>query len=159
MNLIAGGVNDFDRKIVAQVVKQASGDYISVGQYAYNPASDPIITVDITDFEMKAYIVVRPPGQGGSDLSYEIIESFLKNNGIVHGLREDTINDFVDRPVYNESILVAEGTKPQDGEDARILYNFERDSNKIQLKEKNGKIDFKEQNIVQNVVEGQVACP
>ncbi|WP_319417306.1 FapA family protein [Marispirochaeta aestuarii] len=114
------------------------------------------MTVDITDFEMKAYIVVRPPGEGGSDLSYEVIENFLKNNGIIHGLRDETINAFIDRPVYNESILVAEGTKPQDGEDARILYNFERDSNKIQLKEKNGKVDFKEQNIVQNVVEGQV---
>ncbi|WP_321991931.1 FapA family protein [Marispirochaeta aestuarii] len=150
------GVSHFDKNMIAQVVKQSSGDYIPVGEYAYNPANDPIMTVDITDFEMKAYIVVRPPGEGGSDLSYEVIENFLKNNGIIHGLRDEAINAFIDRPVYNESILVAEGTKPQDGEDARILYNFERDSNKIQLKEKNGKVDFKEQNIVQNVVEGQV---
>jgi uncharacterized protein len=150
------GVSSFDRTMVAQAVKQSSGEYIPVGEYAYNPANDPIMTVDITDFEMKAYIVVRPPGEGGSDLSYEVIENFLKNNGVIHGLKDETINAFIDRPVYNESILVAEGTKPQDGEDGRILYNFERDSNKIQLKEKNGRVDFKEQNIVQNVVEGQV---
>jgi hypothetical protein len=150
------GVSRFDKNMIAQVVKQASGDYIPVGEYAYNPANDPIMTVDITDFEMKAYVVVRPPGEGGADLSYEVIENFLKNNGIIHGLKEDTINAFIDRPIYNESILMAEGSKPQDGADARIIYNFERDSNKIQLKEKNGKVDFKEQNIVQNVVEGQV---
>ena len=149
------GVDSFDRSMVARVVKAADGEYVPVGDFAYNPASDPIMTLDITDFEMKAYIVVRPPGEGGSDLSFEVIENFLKNNEVVHGLKEEAVRDFIDRPVYNESILVAEGTRPEDGLDAKIIYNFERDSSKIQLKEKNGRVDFKEQNIVQNVVEGQ----
>ena len=149
------GIASFDRSTVAKVVKRANGDYMRVGEFPYNPANDPIMTVDITDFEMRAFIVVRPPGEGGADLSYEVIENFLKNNDVVHGLKEEQLYTFVDRPVYNESILVAEGTRPEDGQDARVIYNFEQDSGKIQLKEKNGKVDFKEQNIVQNVVEGQ----
>ncbi len=149
------GVDNFDKSMITAVVKQAGSEYIPVGEFVYNPANDPIITVDITDFDMKAYIVVRPPGQGGADLSYEIIENILKNNGVVHGLKEDIIYNFIDRPAYNESVLVAEGTKPQDGADARIIYNFELETGKVQLKEKNGRVDFKEQNIVQNVVEGQ----
>ena len=149
------GVDNFDKSMVTAAVKHAGSEYIPVGEFVYNPASDPILTVDITDFDMKAYIVVRPPGQGGADLSFEIIENVLSNNGVVHGLREETIQNFIDRPAYNESILVAEGTKPQDGADARIIYNFELETGKVQLKEKNGRVDFKEQNIVQNVVEGQ----
>ncbi len=149
------GVENFDRGMVTRIVKQAGDEYVSVGDFLYNPANDPIMTVDVTDFEMRAYIVVRPPGEGGADLSYEVVENFLKNNSIVHGLKEDAIHRFIDRPVYNESILVAEGTKPEDGADAKIIYNFETDAHKIQLKEKNGRVDFKEQNIVQNVVEGQ----
>ena len=36
------------------------------------------------------------------------------------------------------------------------MYNFDTDTNKVKLRETDGRVDFKELNIVQNVVEGQV---
>ena len=72
------------------------------------------------------------------------------------GINEQRVRDFQDNPVYKENYLVAEGVKPQDGADAYIVYNFETDRTKIHLKESaQGKVDFKELNLVQNVVEGQ----
>jgi len=152
----AKNLERFDSLLVSRVVKQADGEFIRIGEYAYNPVHDAVMTVDITDFEMKAFIVVKPPGPGGSELSADSIVGFLKNNGVVHGIREDVLRQFEDYPRYGESILVAEGTRPVNGKNARIMYNFEVDRSKVKLKEKNGKIDFKEMNPVQNVVEGQV---
>ena len=83
----ARGVSRFDSLLVSKVVKQADGDYIRIGEFNYNPVNDAVLTVDITDLEMKAFIVIRPPGQGGCDLTADSVIGFLKNNGVVHGMR------------------------------------------------------------------------
>lgn len=137
-------------------VKAANGEYVKIAPYKHNPGNDSLMSVDITDQEMKAWLYVTPPGPGGADLSSDMIISFLKNNRVVVGIDEHRIREFQDRPVYKQNYLVAEGIKPQDGADAKILYNFETDRTKIKLKETaSGKVDFKELNLVQNVVEGQ----
>ena len=150
------GVHDFDNSLVRKVIKQAEGEYIKIGEFIYNPVSDPVMAVDIKDFEMQAYLVVKPPGPGGTDLSRDAIIAFLKSNNVVHGIKEDVVQSLEDHPVYNQPVLVAEGTKPVNGNDAKIIYNFETDRSRVRLKEKDGRVDFKELNLLQNVVEGQV---
>ncbi len=150
------GVGDYDASLVAKVVKQADGEYIRIGDYQYNPANDSTIALEITDQDMKAYIVVNPPGPGGADLTYDDIISYLNANDVVHGVKEDVIRNFVDYPVYNDTVLIAEGTRPENGRDARIIYNFRTDHSQIELKEKDGKVNFKELDLVENVVAGQL---
>jgi uncharacterized protein (DUF342 family) len=74
----------------------------------------------------------------------------------VYGIREDLIHEIEENPDYGTPRLVAEGARPKIGKDAQIVYSFETDTSKIKLKEKNGRVDFKELNLIQNVVEGQV---
>jgi uncharacterized protein (DUF342 family) len=75
---------------------------------------------------------------------------------VVYGVKEEFLREFADRPVYKEAVPVAEGAKPKDGRDAYLQYNFETDQTKVRLREGvNGRVDFKELNIIQNVVEGQ----
>jgi len=105
---------------------------------------------------MKAYLLAYPPGEGGADPSFEQIVSFLQSNGIVHGIDNESILRFVDEPIYRESFLAASGTAPTDGADARAVYSFEINPGQVKLKETNGRVDFKELNLVQNVVEGQM---
>jgi uncharacterized protein (DUF342 family) len=82
--------------------------------------------------------------------------SFLRNNHIVHGIKDDFVREFADRPKYHESVLIAEATKPSDGRDSYIQYNFELNQTKAHLREGfNGRVDFKDLHIIQNVVEGQ----
>ena len=148
-------VTDINHSLLAVLVKKSDGSPVKIGEFIYNPASDPIISIDITDFEMKCFINIRPPGKGGSDIEFDNIINFLKNNNVIHGIDEDRIMELEKYPVYDSSILVAEGTKPINGNDAKIIYNFDTDRSTIKLKEKNGKVDFKEQNLIKNVVEGQ----
>ncbi|MDA8426311.1 MAG: FapA family protein, partial [Treponema sp.] len=154
--LEARAVRQFDEEMLREVVRQASGDYVRVGDFITNPANDALMTVDIADQEMKAYITLTPPGPGGCDLSKATLLSFLRNNRIVFGVDEDALQDVEDRPRYREAVLVAEGAKPQNGRDAYVQFNFETDKSTYRLKEAaDGKVNFKELGLIQNVVAGQ----
>ncbi len=148
-------VTDIDQRLVSEVIKNADGSTVKIGEFIYNPASDPIVSIEITDFEMKSFITIRSPGMGGTDIDFDNIINILKNNNIIHGIDEDRIRELEKQPVYDTSMLIAEGSKPVNGNDATIIYNFDTNRAEIKLKEKNGKVDFKEQNLIKNVVEGQ----
>ncbi|HSV56038.1 MAG TPA: FapA family protein [Magnetospirillaceae bacterium] len=149
-------VQDIDVTLVRDVVHLASGQYVPVGRFAQNPALDALINVDITDQDMKAYAILTPPGTGGCDLSAAAIFSFLRNNRIIYGVKEDVLTELEDRPRYREPILVAEGARPQNGQDSYMQFNFLLDKSQIHMKETaDGRVDFKELGLIQNVVAGQ----
>jgi uncharacterized protein (DUF342 family) len=149
-------VQKFDHSTVSSVVKEATGEYVKVGDFEHRPVNDSMVSVEITDAELKAYMLVTPPGLGGCDISVETYISFLRNNRVVYGINEEFLRKFADRPAYKEKVVVAEGLRPEDGRHAYIQYNFETDQNKIRLREgANGRIDFKDINIIKNVVENQ----
>jgi len=148
---------NIDMDIVDSVLAEAQGIYVRVADYDYKPINDSMASVEVDDNEMHVYVNVTPPGEGGSDLTYDSYISLMKQYRVYHGVKEEFLTDFADKPVYREKIEVAEGTKPVNGKDAFIQYNFETDQTKIKLKEgMNGKVNFKELNIIQNVVQNQV---
>jgi uncharacterized protein (DUF342 family) len=147
---------DYDASLVAKIVKLADGEYVKIADYEHNPVNDPLMTVDITDNEMKAFLMLHPPAEGGADPDFETMINFLQNNRVVDGIIEEEVRDMEDNPEYGSARLVAEGSRPQNGADAYIQYSFATDSSQIQLREKNGRVDFKELNLIQNVVEGQI---
>ena len=150
------GVSSFDASLVSRVVKHAEGDYIKVADVQYNPSHDSSVSLDVTDGAMKAVVMVSEPGMGGADVSADYIRSYLQSNGVVHGIREEVLAELEDAPRYGRPIVVAEGTKAHDGEDAHIVYNFKVERENVTLKEKNGRVDFKDISHVENVVAGQV---
>lgn len=136
--------------------KGTDGEYIPVGQYQHNNAGDALLVVDISNDEMKATITVTAPAVGGADISEEQIKRMLTNQGVVAGINDDKIKEFVDHPVYGTPYEVATAIMPVDGRNAFIAYNFETDRSKLKIKETaNGQVDFKELNLIQNVLERQ----
>lgn len=143
-------------KVLIPIIKNAAAEYVTVGQYEHIPTNDAIITVNISDDQMTASLYVIPPGPNGADVTAEKIEFFLKNNQVVFGFDKNKALAFQDEPVYKLEYPIAFGKKPQNGKDAYMQYNFEIDPSNVQLREsQNGQIDFKELNLIQNVVEGQ----
>ena len=130
--------------------------YVNIGEYKHESAGDALLAVDVARDEMKATITVSPPGMSGAEISADSIEAALKLQGVVAGIDKQKISDFVDNPSYNVPYEVATAVMPVDGRDAYISYNFETDRSKLRLKETDtGQIDFKELNLIQNVVAGQ----
>ncbi|MFP4113373.1 MAG: FapA family protein [Spirochaetota bacterium] len=145
-----------DKARVAKVVRLAEGEFIKVGDFDYDPSEDATLSVELAEAEMKAYLIAYPPGEGGADPSYDQVITFLQSNGVVAGIDEEAVGSFVDDPLYRETVAVAHGIPPKNGADAQIRYSFELDPGRVRLKETNGRVDFKELNLVQNVVQGQV---
>ena len=149
-------VIDIDNQMAAAVVEQADSVWVKVGSFDYNPAGDALMTLDVSDDSMKAYIFVQPPEEGGADLAVEDIRGFLENNRIIQGILEEAIAEFEDFPVYGTPYLTAEGIAPVNGTDAKVLYNFETEPDRIRIQEReDGSVDFKELGRFQNVVKGQ----
>ena len=149
------------REINDDLIKQlcqegTHGDYAEIGSFTRIPAGDAIFAVDITKDEMSATITATPPAMSGSEISADAIKQKLRIQGVVAGIDEEKIMAFVDNPVYNVPYEVAAAIQPVDGRDAYIAYQFETDRTKMRLTEnKTGQVDFKELNLIQNVVEGQ----
>jgi uncharacterized protein (DUF342 family) len=148
------GVRDINRQVVKGAVKLGTGTYGKVGEYNHNPANDVLISINVEDQEMRATVTLNAPGIGGGDASREDIEVLLRNSGVVHGWDDPAIDALVDEPLYGQRIPVAFGSKPVNGNDAKITYFFDT-SMKIKPKEIEGKVDFKELNTIRNVLKGE----
>lgn len=148
---------NFDEKRIRNAAENGTNDsYISVGSYSHNPASDALFVIEISKDEMTATITISPPEISGSDVSENMIRHALKTQGVLDGYNDEKMTEAVDKPVYNAPMVVAESNAPKDGKDAYIIYNFETDKKKIRAKENaSGQINFKELNLIQNVVQGQ----
>lgn len=148
---------NIDTDMIDTVISQAEGIYVKVGDFDYHPEHDSMATIELDDSEMKAFITILPPSKGGSDLTLDAFHSLLKQNRVYYGVKEEYISELVDKPVYRSKLEVADGIRPVNGKDAYIQYNFETDQTKIRLQEgSNGRVNFKELNIIQNVVANQV---
>jgi uncharacterized protein (DUF342 family) len=150
------GVTDYDQRLVAEAVKAAEGEYLRVGDFQHHSENNASMTVEIADQEMKALLYVTPPGPGGCDITLENYQLFLKNNRVYYGIDQDFLANFADKPLFKERVVIAEGLPPVNGRDAYIRYNFETDPSKVRVREgANGRVDFKDLKIIQNVVEAQ----
>jgi uncharacterized protein (DUF342 family) len=150
------GVMSFDAALVSRIIKHADGEFVRVADTQYNPSHDASLSVDITDGAMKAVIIVNEPGLGGSDISADYARSFLASNGVVHGVKDDVLDELELSPRYGRPIVAAEGTRARDGAHAHIEYNFKLEREAVTLREKDGRVDFKDVSRVENVVAGQV---
>ncbi|MBI9098045.1 MAG: FapA family protein [Spirochaetaceae bacterium] len=149
-------LTSYDIPKIEEVLRLSDNIYVKVGEFSYNPINDPLMTVEVSEDEMSASIYVSEPGPGGANLTGDDIKGFLKNNRIISGINEEKLTEFEESPTYRRSYLVAEGIAPVNGKDGYIKYLFNTDPNQIKLKIKDdGKVDFKELNIIQNVIKGQ----
>ena len=146
-----------DENLVKNAVKNGTdNNYTVVGQYQHNPVGDALITVEISNDELHGTITVTAPAIGGADVSADQIRRALETQGVVAGINDEKISEFVDSPVFGMPYEVASAILPVDGRNAYIAYNFETDKSKLKMKESaSGQVDFKELNQIQNVVEGQ----
>lgn len=139
------------------IMEGTEGEYKEIGKYKHISSADAVIAVDVSKDEMHGTIVVDAPSISGADLDAEQIVNALKSQGVLAGINEDKIKEFIDNPIYSAPFEVASAVLPVDGTDSYFDYKFETDMSKLKAKESDqGNVDFKELNRIQNVVKGQV---
>ncbi len=120
-----------------------------------NPAGK--IKVDISDFNMKAYVTINPPtNPEDENLSLQDVLDSLQNAQVKFGINNDAILSAINEKKWDEKFLAAEGTAAVNGQDGTVEYFFPLDvSYKPHIRE-DGHIDYKEVNVVNSVVKDSV---
>jgi len=155
-NINTRGISEFDKTKVAKVVRDAENEYVKIADWASNERNDARVVVEVSDDEMKAIMTVIPPKPGGRDPDIDDVLEALSDQSVVVGIKQDVISESLEDDVHNVPVIIAEGQKPQNGDDAKINYNF-RIEKKVRLHEdEKGQMNFKDLDLVENVVAGQL---
>lgn len=149
------GVKDYDLVRLNALINsdEEAEDIISTeGCYKF----DEVINIKVTSDKMYAIGRFYPPSKNGLRMSRDEIMRTIENNKVTFGIDETVIDDFIKNPEYCKNIIIARGTKPIEGADAYITYNFQTDrSAKPQLNE-DGTVDFHHLNNISNIKKGDV---
>lgn len=98
--------------------------------------------VDIRDEGKTAVARFYPPSSNGKEITRDDILSDLKFAGIVHGIREQTVDEFINSPEYCRDYVLAEATLPVQGHDAVIDYHFDINATAKPKLNEDGSVDF-----------------
>lgn len=139
-----------------EVLKDEKGIYYIQGiLYRHGGCS-----VGIADDEMNAYISVTPPLGGAKPLGFDDALSAMQQKGVVSGIREDAVRKAVETVVRQrvavENVLVAKGERPVHGKNGKIEFKVVRASGSRLTYMDDGRVDYKEQDLVTNVKKDQL---
>jgi len=150
VNLGAGVELGADGKdVVANVAGFAQFDWKSIS------VETP---VTVSKDKMTAYMNIIEPRMVIGNIHVQDYHKLLRASGVVHGIDEKTIEKALkearDTGENKNGVVVAKGTPPTPGKDASIEYAFSMDI-KPGLLLPDGRMDFRERSLIQNVAEGQ----
>ena len=115
------------------------------------------VLVTRTKDQLRATIQVFPPVEEGAHVNEEIIKEALTKAKVVYDIDHDAIRRIVKNREYMKTIQIAMGTQPEDGQDAQIVFHYDRNRKITDRSESNLKrIDYKELNNIINVKKGDL---
>ncbi len=150
-------IRDFSREMIELTVRKAEKLPVKIAEPQDEIKVDATATTMISPDKMKGYISIIPPDNGRM-LTIDEAVNILNKNGIIYGINKTTLESLIKYPIYNEMIAVAEGMLPTNGQNGSVKYNFDvtRESKPTILDD--GKVDFRELNLIQSAERGQILC-
>lgn len=150
-------IRNFSREIIELTVRKADKLPVKIAETQDEIKVNATATTMMSPDKMKGYITIIPPDNGRMINIDEAI-NILNKNGIIYGINKSTLESLIKYPVFNEMICVAEGTPPINGQNGSVKYNFDitRESKPTILED--GKVDFRELNLIQSAEKDQVLC-
>lgn len=89
------------------------------------------------------------------NFDYDEVISTVKEK-IKIGLKDSIIRDMIDSKIYNERVCIAEGTPPVEERDGYIKYYFDENKKVTPKLKKDGTVDYKDLDLVNNVNKGDI---
>ncbi len=122
-----------------------------------SPTDQKTIRVKVSKNKMEVLLSLVLP-ENCSPFTKPEIMSVLENLNITYGIDEEKIQALCsDINLSNVPIIdkaIARGSRPVVGHDAKIKYFFEIEPKKMLQEDENGRINFKELNLINNVEQG-----
>lgn len=150
-------IKNFDRDIVELAVRKSDKIPVKIAGPQEEVRIDAKVSVTVSPDKMKAYVSFTPPDNGRM-LTVEEVTEALAKSGVIYGINRTNLESIVKHPLYYEVICVAEGTPPVNGQNGKVEFHFDinRESKPTILED--GRVDFRELNLIQSAEKGQVLC-
>ena len=148
-------IQSVDLTKIKQVLETGNlNNWIKVAEPQEEKMLDSECNVKLSKDKMKAYITLTKP-IGGEDISEEAIYEALNTEKVTFNIKDSVIKDSVINKIYDKEILIAEGLEPQSGKDAELTYHFDISDEIAITIDKDGKINYRELDLIENVRAGQ----
>lgn len=146
-----------NREIVDLAVKKADKLPVRIADAQEEAVVNSAASIMISQDKMKAFVSFTPP-ENGRMLKLEEVLDLLSKSGVIYGINRTNLETIIKYPAYNEMLCVAEGTPPVNGQNGRVEFHFDikRDAKPTIMED--GRVDFRELNLIQSVNRGQTLC-
>ncbi|WP_129596985.1 DUF342 domain-containing protein [Anaerophilus nitritogenes] len=114
---------------------------------------DAKVNIRISKDEMYAYLSIDSP-KGGKMITKEDVDHILKEQKIVYGIDHSMINRMIEENIFVIEKVIAKGREVIDGIDGKLEYLFDVNTKFQPKMDEDGKVDFKELNLIQCVQKG-----
>lgn len=112
------------------------------------------LSIYLSEDRLEARITF-PDDQWKFKFTVNYVEQLLKRNGIVYGIDKENIQKALEEKRFGESIVVARGDEPGEGEDGQYIFFFNTSPSRKPLETSEGKLDFQNVDIFEEVMIGQ----
>jgi len=141
--------------MLLQAIYKSDTQDVIIAHAQPEPAVDEEMSVRVSADQMHAFITFLPP-EGGKSLSLRDIKRLLESASVVYGINHDLLHEIVTKKSYEQEILIAQGTPPQNGQDAILSYHIELNKKATPKVYEDGQIDYRMLDTIENVAKGQL---
>ena len=110
----------------------------------------------VTDNKTQAVGKFFPPSNDGTKLGRKDIVAQLRDRGIVYGIQQDVIDEFLNTRPYCTNMVFAKGKDARQGTNAWIEYFFNTNLKARPTLEEDGSVNFFKLNIINHVKVGDL---
>ncbi len=175
----------YDPLHVEEIVEDADAEAHDICAWKLPDAVDAQLTVDIDEDGMQAHLTVEPPRHGGRAVDREMIETALREAGVVFGVDEDIVasldaGTYADpnagsrrRDPENDAprnfpplsskerklrVRIAAGTSPAPGRSGRIVHRYALRPRAAPARpsDEEARVDFRKLNVIQTCNAGDL---
>lgn len=136
--------------------KQENDDTEGAEEKSFSVDAEAIIYV--TKNCMAAWAFILPPYGEGKELSRSQLDQALEEAAVCEGVDKEALENIVETQPYFRLVLIARGTPMVPGDDGYVIENFAQEREKSFAQDDRGKMDYRAQNSIQGVREGEVLC-
>jgi len=84
------------------------------------------VAVQRSTDDLRAMLRVIPPVGDGTPVNDELIRKALEEKKVTFGIDEEKIREVVEQQIYGQTVTVANGEQPVNGEDARVIFHYNK---------------------------------
>lgn len=150
-------IRNFSRDIVETTVKKADKIPVRIAEPQEEAKINASVNIMVSPDKMKAFVSFIPPENGRMMTIEEVLDA-LNKNGVIYGINGTNLQTIIKYPVYNEIICIAEGQPSVNGQNGKIEYHFDTKKNGKPTIMEDGRVDYRELNLIESVTQGQKLC-